>query len=86
MHSNSRLRYVQFINQLIGIPERKTASGLRSDTQGVEEYRMNTSKGQFVFADTPGFDDTHRSDQDILRIIAAWLEDKYESPPCIFHD
>ena len=31
-----------------------------------------------MFVDTPGFDDTYRSDRDILRTIAGWLEEKYE--------
>ncbi|KAI6042358.1 hypothetical protein EDC04DRAFT_2504265, partial [Pisolithus marmoratus] len=30
-----------------------------------------------VFVDTPGFDDTYRSDRDILHTIAGWLEKKY---------
>ncbi|KAF9533613.1 P-loop containing nucleoside triphosphate hydrolase protein [Crepidotus variabilis] len=30
-----------------------------------------------VLVDTPGFDDTHRSDADILRMIGDWLERTY---------
>jgi len=31
---------------------------------------------RYVFVDTPGFDGTYRSDRDILRTIADWLEQK----------
>ncbi|KAI6156078.1 P-loop containing nucleoside triphosphate hydrolase protein [Pisolithus thermaeus] len=67
-----------FINRLTGIKEEKAAHQLRSHTQGVKEYSVNLSNGrQYVFVDTPGFDDTYRSDRDILRTIAEWLEKKY---------
>ena len=76
--------YAQFIHQLIGIKEEK--GRLKSYTQDVKEFVVNTPKGRFVFVDMPGFDDPHRSDRDVLRTIADWLEEKYESPPCTFHD
>lgn len=27
-----------------------------------------------IFVDTPGFDDTHKSDVEILEMIAGWLK------------
>ena len=84
MHSNSWLRYPQFIHQLTGNKKEKGANGLTSCTQGITEFAVMTSKGRYVFVDTPGFDDTYRSDRDILRTIANWLEEKYGSSPCIF--
>ncbi|KAI5987894.1 hypothetical protein EDD15DRAFT_2173065, partial [Pisolithus albus] len=51
---------------------------LKSCTQGIREFTVNVAGGKrYVFVDTPGFDDTHRSDRDILRTIAEWLEEKY---------
>ena len=32
-----------------------------------------------VLVDTPGFDDTHKSDVDILKMVANWLETTYVS-------
>lgn len=33
--------------------------------------------GDVVFVDTPGFDDTHKSDADILKMVADWLKSTY---------
>ncbi|KAL4073381.1 P-loop containing nucleoside triphosphate hydrolase protein [Scleroderma citrinum] len=66
-----------FVNKLTRSKEDKAASGLKSHTQGIREFSVDTSKGRYVFVDTPGFDDTYRSDRDILRTIAEWLERKY---------
>jgi hypothetical protein len=35
------------------------------------------SIGDLVFVDTPGFDDTHKSDVDILKMVADWLKSTY---------
>ncbi|KAI6102121.1 P-loop containing nucleoside triphosphate hydrolase protein [Pisolithus sp. B1] len=67
-----------FINRLTGTREAKAQYQLKSHTQAVKEFTVNLSNGrQYVFVDTPGFDDTYRSDRDILRTIADWLEEKY---------
>ena len=73
-HTNCRLRYPKFINKLTGSKEEKGASGLKSCTQDVREFIVNKPGKKYVIADTPGFDDTTRSDRDILRLIANWLE------------
>ncbi|TFK33827.1 P-loop containing nucleoside triphosphate hydrolase protein [Crucibulum laeve] len=36
------------------------------------------SDGDIVFVDTPGFDDTHKSDIDILKMISEWLSETYK--------
>lgn len=47
-------------------------------TQDVGVYRCNYSPTKAVYlVDTPGFDDTNRSDTDVLREIATWLTDSY---------
>lgn len=67
-----------FINKLTGGQEDKAAHRLKSHTQGIREFTVNLpSNRQCVLVDTPGFDDTYRSDRDILRTIAEWLEKKY---------
>ncbi|KAI6113385.1 hypothetical protein EDD17DRAFT_1421515, partial [Pisolithus thermaeus] len=55
------------------------AHQLKSHTQSVTKYTVNLSSRQYVFVDTPGFDHTYLSDQDILRIIAEWLEKQYRA-------
>ncbi|KAI6132357.1 kinase-like domain-containing protein, partial [Pisolithus croceorrhizus] len=67
-----------FINQLTGSKEESGADKLKSCTQGIREFIVDLVDGKrYLFVDTPGFDDTYRSDRDILRIIADWLEKKY---------
>lgn len=47
-------------------------------TTTVEVYSCPVSKDTTVYLiDTPGFDDTHRSDDEVLREIATWLTDSY---------
>ncbi|KAI6096354.1 P-loop containing nucleoside triphosphate hydrolase protein, partial [Pisolithus croceorrhizus] len=67
-----------FINKLTGSKEEPGAGKLRSCTQDIREFIVDLSNAKrYLFVDTPGFDDTYRSDRDILRIIADWLERKY---------
>ena len=40
---------------------------------------MYNSKVRLHLIDTPGFDDTHKSDTDVLRDIAAWLGTTYRN-------
>ncbi|KAJ8507570.1 hypothetical protein ONZ45_g10072 [Pleurotus djamor] len=54
--------------------------GLESCTQVISAYgcRHPDRNRNVVFVDTPGFDDTNRSDGDILKAIANWLVDMYK--------
>jgi hypothetical protein len=57
----------------------KVGIGLESCTidVGIHEARIG---GQRCFLiDTPGFDDTHRSDTDVLREVADWLNRSYKA-------
>ena len=50
---------------------------LVSCTQEVRAFgcsHPDRSGRKVVLVDTPGFDDTERSDYDILNVIALWLE------------
>ena len=66
----------QFINKLSGGVEKVKATGLMSATQGVRPHTVLYDGFRFVMVDTPGFDDTTRSDITILQIISDWLAKK----------
>ncbi|KAI5995158.1 P-loop containing nucleoside triphosphate hydrolase protein [Pisolithus albus] len=66
-----------FINKLTGNREETAAHRLKSHTQVVREIPYTTKDRQYVFVDTPGFDNTYLSEREILRRIADWLEKKY---------
>jgi len=54
---------------------------LESCTSNVSSFRISIPEfafGDLVFVDTPGFDDSHKSDVDILKLVADWLKSKYE--------
>lgn len=49
-------------------------------TTGVQIYECVSQTDQRLFLiDTPGFDDTYRSDTAVLREIAGWLQQSYEN-------
>lgn len=52
---------------------------LESCTTQVEKYTCTKYSGRTIhFVDTPGFDDTKRSDTEVLRELASWLTRSYE--------
>jgi hypothetical protein len=55
---------------------------LESCTSEIKIFKLSVPEfpdGDVVFVDTPGFDDTHKSDADILKMIADWLKTTYVS-------
>jgi hypothetical protein len=53
---------------------------LKSCTSNVSNVRISIPEmafGDLVFVDTPGFNDTHKSDVDILKMVADWLKSTY---------
>ena len=48
-----------------------------SATQNVRPYTIPYGSLRLVLVDTPGFDDTNRSDMTILKLISDWLTKKY---------
>ncbi|KAL2867562.1 uncharacterized protein BJX67DRAFT_380913 [Aspergillus lucknowensis] len=61
-------------------------NGLYACTQEVAVYRCKQSGPVNIWlVDTPGFDDTHRSDTDVLREIAAWLTHSFSSQDVILN-
>jgi hypothetical protein len=48
--------------------------GLRSCTDGISTSKPISRNGRrYVFVDTPGFDDTYKSDTEILSMIAEYM-------------
>jgi hypothetical protein len=63
----------QFINLVSG-SDLEIGYGLRSCTDAVNPAgAFNLDGRRVVLIDTPGFDDTTRSDTDVLKMIAAYL-------------
>ncbi|KAF9781313.1 P-loop containing nucleoside triphosphate hydrolase protein, partial [Thelephora terrestris] len=67
-----------FINLVSG-SNLGVGKGLRSCTEAVQIAGAFYLDGRrVVLIDTPGFDDTSKSDTDVLKLIAAFLETSYE--------
>lgn len=65
--------HVQFINLASG-SQLGVGRGLQSCTNSVQEAQTFELDGRYVtLIDTPGFDDTTKSDRDILHMIADFL-------------
>ena len=66
-------RFAQFINLVSG-SNLRVGQGLRSCTDRVQIANSFYLDGRrVVLIDTPGFDDTTRSDTDVLKLVAAFL-------------
>ena len=50
---------------------------LQSCTSEVSVFRLPCGSRNLCFVDTPGFDDTNKSDLDILKLISKWLSKTY---------
>ena len=69
----------QFINTITGF-ETGIGHTLESCTNKIGAIRLSIPEladGDLVFVDTPGFDDTHKSDVVILKMVAEWLKSTY---------
>ncbi|KAF8124286.1 P-loop containing nucleoside triphosphate hydrolase protein [Boletus edulis] len=75
------LMYSQFINKAAGRMEIVITNDLASQTRAVRPVRCLHPDGRrnVVLVDTPGFDDTHLSDAQTLRILAHWLKETYQN-------
>ncbi|RPB04275.1 P-loop containing nucleoside triphosphate hydrolase protein [Choiromyces venosus 120613-1] len=63
-----------FVNALTGNNDLTVGHGLEACTQDVQTAKTTISGREVWLIDTPGFDDTHRSDVDILSTIATWVQ------------
>ncbi|KAF5348460.1 hypothetical protein D9756_009604 [Leucocoprinus leucothites] len=70
-----------FIDLLTGQIGQRAGSSLASVTSDIQATRIKHPKygDRVVLVDTPGFDDTKRSDMEILTLINGWLEKTYKN-------
>ncbi|KAG8220498.1 P-loop containing nucleoside triphosphate hydrolase protein [Butyriboletus roseoflavus] len=70
-----------FVNKAAGREEAMIGYSLTSETRMLQPVRCPHPDGRrnVVLVDTPGFDDTHLSDTQILRILANWLKNTYQN-------
>ena len=66
----------QFIHEATGA-DTGIGHDLESCTSEIGIIKMLFPGYNVVFVDTPGFDDTKKSDSDILKMISDWLERTY---------
>jgi len=69
------------IDTLAGQPGRRSGSSLESYTTEVRAVRLYNHPvhcDRLVLVDTPGFDDTNKSDLEILQMVSDWLKKVYE--------
>ena len=62
----------------------RAGTSLKSVTDEVSAHRVlkhPTHGNKLVFVDTPGFDDTHKSDKQILEMIGQWMTKTYADAP-----
>jgi len=70
------------IDTLAGQPGRRSGSRLESCTTEVRAVRLYGHQlhgDRLVLVDTPGFDDTNKSDMEILQMVSGWLQKTYEN-------
>ncbi|KAH6880604.1 P-loop containing nucleoside triphosphate hydrolase protein [Coprinopsis sp. MPI-PUGE-AT-0042] len=68
-----------FINHYFGDTRASTSDSLHSCTPDVQHYiHTLPSKRRIVLVDTPGVNDSHEDDAEILRRVAVWLASAYD--------
>ncbi|KAF9530971.1 P-loop containing nucleoside triphosphate hydrolase protein [Crepidotus variabilis] len=60
-----------------------SGDSLASVTQSVRSIKTRVEGTEITLVDTPGFDDTHKSDLHVLHAISDWLEAKYRKGVCL---
>ncbi|KAL8789481.1 MAG: hypothetical protein Q9213_001094 [Squamulea squamosa] len=53
------------------------------ETHDVQAYSITVNGRVITFVDTPGFDDTFKTNLAILEQLASWLTEKYQSSPLL---
>ncbi|KAF8858761.1 P-loop containing nucleoside triphosphate hydrolase protein [Acephala macrosclerotiorum] len=66
-----------FISKATGRSDMKIGHGLTSCTQEISLSRLKFGGKNVALIDTPGFDDTYKSDAEILELIAKFLAETY---------
>ncbi|MCJ1389740.1 hypothetical protein MMC18_002597 [Xylographa bjoerkii] len=68
-----------FISKCCRKAEPGIGRGMKSETQEVQVFTFRHNKKDIHLIDTPGFDDTYRTDSDVLKDMAYWLSITYEN-------
>jgi len=74
----------KIIDTLTGQQGRRAGDDLESSTQDLEASRILDHErygSRIVLVDTPGFDDSTRTDKQILDLIGEWLTKTYLGLP-----
>jgi flagellar biosynthesis GTPase FlhF len=68
--------HVQFIATATGAEVRigHDLQSFTTDISIVKFQSLERTDFEIVFVDTPGFDDTHKTDIEILKMLAEWLK------------
>ncbi|WAO91178.1 G domain-containing protein [Fusarium falciforme] len=72
-----------FIKTATGIQDIAIGEDMLSCTSRVVPYRFKLDGHEVVLIDTPGFNDSLRSESEILKNIANWLDYSFRNPPRI---
>ncbi|KAK1757084.1 P-loop containing nucleoside triphosphate hydrolase protein [Echria macrotheca] len=67
-----------FVSRATGRSDLQVGHGIDSCTQDVIPVTYTLDGRKVTLIDTPGFDDSERSDADILGLVAAYMADTYE--------
>ncbi|KDR82096.1 hypothetical protein GALMADRAFT_115026, partial [Galerina marginata CBS 339.88] len=74
--------FIDHLTGRAGKPGRRGGNGLRSYTSEVTAVRMKNHpkyKNRIILVDSPGFDNTQLSNQEVLETISLWLTDMCEA-------
>ena len=71
---------IKFINTVVENSPIAVGYGLHSCTSDISTVRLSFPElvpGDIVFVDTPGFDHSHKTETDVLKMVADWLKATY---------
>ena len=71
-HVLHSVQFAKFIEKATGTTG-MAGHGLQSCTSEVSVVELEYPGVKFCFVDTPGFDNTNKSDVDILKLVGKWL-------------
>ncbi|KAF4437282.1 P-loop containing nucleoside triphosphate hydrolase, partial [Fusarium acutatum] len=68
-----------FVSKAANRTDLEIGHGIDSCTQDIKSVTFNLDGNQVTLIDTPGFDDTFKSDGDILQLVANYLSATYKN-------
>ncbi|KAL4062813.1 hypothetical protein V8B97DRAFT_1877360 [Scleroderma yunnanense] len=73
-----QLKAIQFIGKVTGDVDVGVGHTLTSCTSEIKVTKCEVELANVILVDTPGFDDTKKSDLEILELISGWLKENYK--------